>query len=821
MSALAFSLRYAVRSLRRSGQRGALAVACIAFGVFSLVGLQLMAASIEAAVLLPPRVALGGDLGLSRDGRVLSPADLDALTADPDIRAVDARADVPAQFIQTADNARLFIFSRIQAVDPAVYPLVGAVRMRAGTLAAALSAPESVVLSRDLAGALGVAVGDRVRLAGAPGGVPAVLVVGGLADMLPDAQGGTVLMSRQTAQALSGADVVTSAFVRTDAGARVAARYEAAGWTVRHPTEAPNRVQELFGVALPAAGLLGLLLGGIGVANTLQVMLTRRRPEVAVLKTLGYRQRDLLALFGLETALLGLAGGVLGVVLGIAGAEALRQIMARGLPILLDFHLVPSVLVGGLAAGVVTAVLFGLIAIVRASSVRPGTLLRQTPIRATARARLVTVVLWLALFLLFGGLGSLLVGSVVYGFGVVAGGVAGLLAFGALLVGVLWLAVRIPTPGLPFLSMAASNLGRHPARAAPSLVALFAGTFAIGLSALSILNSQEQVTSRMVEAGQANVAVYGIPADDPELVRLAADAGASVWTDQTAPAEVLRPDGTPFELVSSLHGRGAEGASAIAVSDSARGDRGGAWLADPDGALVPRRLGTGDHPVAVGDSLQVRVGETSRTLVVDGYYGRPDGIPLVPTSGVVVLPETFASFAPEGITETVALEVPPARTEALVAALGRARPGGAVIAASAVADMIVRVVRGLFWLVLALTSLALIAGTVLIANGVGLALVERRREIGVLKAVGYSAGQVMRVLTLENALLGGIGGGLGVGAAALTLVVFRRSAEVPITIYPGVTIGLVGVAVLLAAGSAWLVAWRAVHARPLDVLRAD
>ena len=819
MSTLAFYFRYAVRSLRRSGQRGALAVVCVAFGVFSLVGLQLMAASIEAAVLLPPTVALGGDLALDRDGQPLSRADLAALADDPDVAEVEARAEVPAQFIQTADNARLFIFTRIEAVDPAVYPLVGEVRLRDGTLADALAMPRSVVLSRDVAGALDVAVGDRVRLTGAPGGTPTALTLTGIADMLPDAQGGTVLVSRATARATSGADAVTSVRVTADDPDAVASRFEAAGWRVIRPQEVPNEVQRVFGFALPAAGLLGLLLGGIGVANTLQVVLTRRRPEVAVLKTLGYRQRDLLALFGLETGLLGLVGGAIGVLLGVAGAEGLRRVMSNGLPLLLNFHLVPSVLLGGLVAGVATAVLFGLLAIVRASAVRPGTLLRQTPVRTTGRARLATVALWVALFVLFGGIGSLLIGSLAYGFGVIAGGAVGLVVFGAVMVGVLKLAVRVPTPGLPFVSMARRNLGRHSARAASSLVALFVGTFAIGLSALVIRNAQEEVVTRLVETGRVNVAVYGIPADDPELARLAAEMDATVWTDRTTGAEVTRLNGSGSLFVNEVHGRGADGASAATVLDTLRATRGDAWLSDPNGVLVPWRLRY--DSVAVGDSLRVRVGEAERILAVDGYYDRPDGIPLVQTSGVIVLPETFAAFAPDVVTETVAVEAPPDRAQPFATALGRARPDGAIVTGDDVAAMLVRVVRGLFWLVLALTSLALVAGTVLIANGVGLALVERQRELGVLKAVGYSAGQVLRVLLLENALLGLIGGGLGVAAAVLLLVVMRETGDVPLTIYPGIAVGLVGVAVALAVASALLVAWRPVRARPLDVLRAD
>src|SRR5258708_39455992 len=51
---------------------------------------------------------------------------------------------------------------------------------------------------------------------------------------------------------------------------------------------------------LQIVGLLALLIGGVGIANTMQVTLRRRRIEIAMLKTSGYRQQDLSALFALE-----------------------------------------------------------------------------------------------------------------------------------------------------------------------------------------------------------------------------------------------------------------------------------------------------------------------------------------------------------------------------------------------------------------------------------------------------------------------------------------------------------------------------------------
>ena len=66
-----------------------------------------------------------------------------------------------------------------------------------------------------------------------------------------------------------------------------------------------------------------------------------------------------------------------------------------------------------------------------------------------------------------------------------------------------------------------------------------------------------------------------------------------------------------------------------------------------------------------------------------------------------------------------------------------------------------------------------------------------------------------------------IGGGLGVAAALATLLALERAAESEIAIYPAVSVALVVVSVVLATGSALVVAWRPVRARPLDVLRSE
>ena len=82
--------------------------------------------------------------------------------------------------------------------------------------------------------------------------------------------------------------------------------------------------------------------------------------------------------------------------------------------------------------------------------------------------------------------------------------------------------------------------------------------------------------------------------------------------------------------------------------------------------------------------------------------------------------------------------------------------------------------RNLFAFVVAVAGLALVAGGVLIANSVGLAMLERRREMGIFKAIGYSSARILAGIAVEYALLGLVAGIAGMGAVALAFRVINR-----------------------------------------------
>src|SRR4029077_1908467 len=88
-------------------------------------------------------------------------------------------------------------------------------------------------------------------------------------------------------------------------------------------------VSKTLTVLLAGIAAISLLVGGIGVMNIMLVSVTERIREIGLRKALGARPRLIRRQFLVEASLLGLAGGVLGAAVGIAGARALPSFISN------------------------------------------------------------------------------------------------------------------------------------------------------------------------------------------------------------------------------------------------------------------------------------------------------------------------------------------------------------------------------------------------------------------------------------------------------------------------------------------------------------
>ena len=102
---------------------------------------------------------------------------------------------------------------------------------------------------------------------------------------------------------------------------------------------------------LTTVALISLLVGSIGIMNIMLVSVTERTREIGVLKSLGFTSFDILFLFMVESVLLGVFGGILGSIVGIAGAYSVETFLK--LPVIFPFNLI--------AAGFFVAVFVGFV----------------------------------------------------------------------------------------------------------------------------------------------------------------------------------------------------------------------------------------------------------------------------------------------------------------------------------------------------------------------------------------------------------------------------------------------------------------------------
>ena len=477
-----FYFNYALRALKRGGQRTVLAVICIAFGVMSLVAMQLVADNFTAVVMTDPRAEIDGDIKLEGPDSVITDAqmkEIDQLQAQGLLDRSSPVADTGLQMMSVA-NGDMYLLDSAIGLDPSRYPLVGKVTLsepNGAALADLLRGAEDAVVTRDLADKLNLHIGDRFTLSARTGSIPMQFSVRGIVSATPDHRGDTVYFNLPAARRISTwPEVVTQVSVTwaNSSSAQVQAdqikAWRAAGWSITTPEDVLNstsrsQMTDVFGFMFRGAGILGLIVGGIGVATTLRVLLAGRTLEIAMLKTLGYRKKDLIALFAVETLVLGAMGGLTGAFIAVLISRQLTNLLARTGVMLFDFIANPLVIAGGVLIGMVTSVVFGLYPIVSSSGVSPVALLRQISGSQGQRSKwqryLSNLILFVILGVLFTLVCAIIMNSVVEGVEVVVGGLVCLLVLGSVLGAILTLVANIPWPASRLMTLARTNLKRQ------------------------------------------------------------------------------------------------------------------------------------------------------------------------------------------------------------------------------------------------------------------------------------------------------------------------------------------------------------------------
>jgi len=852
--------KYATRSLARGGQRTMLAILCVAIGVLALVALELAGGMVNASLTGNIRALNGGDVTLT-DVRLAADqlAYFDQLHASGAITGYTAVAQTQGSAEGRHPVARI---DSILAVDPARFPLAGAPAFDApvgATFATALSGT-SIVLTSDLAARLGVVVGDSCTLSLADGRSSTSVTVGGIVANAGLFQQPRLLLSLDTYTALHSASATPIRYgaVYADVPGHDAARAEQVKSLLLAQFDAglvlttgvlldQNRAQvHDIRAFLNVVGLVALLIGGMGIVNTMQVLLRRRRTEVAMLKAAGYRQRDLLALFGLEAVLIGLLGGVLGAAGGAGAALLVRPLFERAFSLTLPATLDPVTVGLGVVLGVVSALIFALLPIAGAGQVRPVAVLRELPEGARVASRASMLLLGTLFVALIFALAWSILQDVTAALGLVVGAGVALVLLGLVFVSVIAVLSRLPVALLPLprawrghLTLALRNFGRQRARTVTTLVGLFVGVFAVGL----ILVVGQGVEAQYVSAGQTINATLGV---QPSAYQAVEQQVAQ--TPQIRRHETYAQAGYHLVTVNDLAPSGRDWGSAMLGLDLAHGQAPSSDIT-LDGGRMLDASDAGTHNAVLSQdqtdpALGLRVGDTITveqttkfngpppnahriTLTIVGLYTNHGAWSqragdLLVDSGVVT------TLDPDHYFYLVAVHVDPSAADSVLTQIVTAYPQAVFIHnyADAFAQF-ETFFNNLLLLMEVVVLPALVAAIIIVANGVALSMLERRRELGILKAVGYTSRGVLAEALIEQGVAGLVGGALAMGVVALLVVALVSAVIGQAVTQADIQISLPLVLALVAGSSvlcmlvAAVVAWGAARVRPLEVLRYE
>jgi putative ABC transport system permease protein len=701
-----------------------------------------------------------------------------------------------------------------------------------------------VVLDASTAERYRLGVGDTVRIAALAPEAPFELVGLGRFGEVSSLGGATMavfdLPVAQRLLAKEGRlDVVSVAAADGVTADALAARLAPfATETVQVQTADERAADDKAGIAffvsiitwiLRGFGGVVLFVGAFVIVNTLSITVAQRTRELGTLRLIGATRGQVRRAVLVEALVVGATASALGVAAGIALALGLRALMAGfGLEFpRTDLVLEPRTLLTAFAVGVVVTALAGLVPAARATRISPAEAVREGATRPRGRAaRAATAA---GALLLAGGTALLALGMLrsadlgVPGTLVSSlGGMVLLFVGAALLVPVAvplvarivgWPAARFA--GVPG-RLARDNAMRNPGRTASTAAALMIGIALV--SAVAVLGASLKQTA--IEAAGSQIGSThvlqsrtGWDTLPPGAARaLAAAPGVerltSVRYDRgKVGTKELDVSGVDPATVDGLYRFDWEQGSAAALAGLGAG-----------GALVRNDLAE-QQGLGRGDRLSLLTASGERrSLVVRGVFAPPRLDSLL--GHVVVSQATFDAAYPQPTDMFTFLDLAPGadvaalerRLEAFPDAVVRTTPE-MIAARNADFDDVVA-------LLTLLLALAVITGLLGMVNALALAVIERTRELGALRAIGMTRRQARRMVRHEAVTTSLIGAAVGLPLGILVgFVVIRGLARFGAEFHLPATPLAVYVAVAAAAGvlAAVLPARRAAR---LDVLRA-
>jgi putative ABC transport system permease protein len=619
-----------------------------------------------------------------------------------------------------------------------------------------------------------------------------------------------------------------------------------------------------LGRYLGLVALIALLLGGIGVGSAVQVFIRQKRETIAVLRCLGATARQIFAVYLVQAAAMGAAGSVAGVVLGALLQLALPSVLGDFLPV--DVSPVPSARAAltGLGVGLWVSTVFALLPLLAVRRVAPLAVLRRDfEERGSAwdRARGAALLL-LGLSVI--GLAALQVGSLKNG-AIFSGGMAVALL-------VLWLAALALIRGLrrwfpnrlPYVwRQGLANLYRPANQTVAVVLALGSGAFLLLALALVQRNLLRDLTLDS-STGRSNLVFFDIQPDQIggmdsilRTERLPVSPPVPI-----VPMRIFSVKGRPVSALLADSGDQASGATADSTNSRGNAEGGrrqrpqnGRWALRRefrstyrDSTVASEKLVVGDWwkrgtwtaesagtgavvPISMESGVAGEIGVTIGDTIVWDVQGAQIPTRLVNLREVnwarfepnffVVFPEGPLTRAPQSLVLLTRITDPAERGRIQRRVVERFS-NVTSLDLSLVQQSIERIVASVTLAIRFMALFSLATGAVVLVGAVATTRWQRVREAVLLKTLGATRAQVLRVLLAEYLALGVLSALVAAGlATAAGWALMKYTFEIRFTMPWSTLAGLAASLALLTVVVGLLNSRDVLRRTPLEVLRSE
>jgi len=574
--------------------------------------------------------------------------------------------------------------------------------------------------------------------------------------------------------------------------------------------------------------LLALFVGGFIIANTFTMAIRQRMREFALLRAVGASPTQVFGSIVVQAAVVGLAGSLIGVAGGFGLVEGIGALLRKmDMTLSSSVPLTWSTVVIGLLVGTVVSVAAAALPARRAAVVPPVEAMRD---EVTVHERSLHRRAWVGAALIALGAAAVITAVVRPGadsagmlLGVGAAGViVGVLVVGPVVVPavVRWLAVPAVAWWRPVGRLARGNVVRNPRRAASTAGALTIGMALVGASAVLAAStdaSVRDIASTMLHAD------YVLQTQYPDTIapEVVANVRALPGVGQVyaLPAVEAKVTDASTTRTLSLDGLDPKIFDSVMTVETMTGPV--AQVISDGGAVVDTKAAeaNGWH---IGDQLTVTTAGGEKRLTIGAMF-HSSGLDIGVVVGQPVL-DALVAPAQQTDSQVMVVAAPGADVAALRAPLTDVVKPYYVISvmdSKQFVNGIAGQVNQMLTILYALLGLSIVIAVLGIVNTLALSVIERTREIGLLRAVGLGRLQMAGTITTESVLIAVCGTvvGLVTGVALASALprLFHDQGLQHLAIPAASLVGMLVLAVVVGVAAA---VWPAIRAARLPVLDA-